>query len=172
MPAVMRGRITAAEFELKVDAFLEAIIGRQHAMRIEDDRLPQLWKEVLEERLDPGVSKWRKLEALCGYDPDEASDEAINALIQDQAGLGSGALEEVAAEGRHSTNAVLMPILDLAGSKAKPTVGGFRGKMPELSTKPRYEAHMRPWQQASKLAQKARKEWGLGEQPISVGRRN
>jgi len=160
-------RVTAAEFETKVDAFLEGVLSRMHSLSIDEDSLPELWKTVLDERRDSEAAQWRKLEALCGYDPDEAPEALIKALIQDQAGLGNGALEEMAAEGRHSTKELLKPILDLAASRRRPAGGGFHGKMPELSAKPRYEPHMRTWQQASKLAQIARKEWGLGQKPIS-----
>ncbi len=160
-------RITAAEFDRKVDSFIEGVLSRMHSLEIRDDILPVLWAEVMKERNDGEAAQWRKLEALCGYDPDEAPKAIIKTLINDQVGLGSGALEEVAAEGRHSTAKVLKPIIDLASSKATPTTGGFHGKMPELFAKPNYEAVSRPWQQASKLAQLARKEWGLDKHSIT-----
>lgn len=160
-------RITAAEFEQKVDAFMEKVLTRAHACGIRDDSLPGLWKEVLEERQDPEMIQWRKLEALCGYDPDEAPEEMIKFLIEDKAGLGGDALEEVAAKGRHSTQEVLQPILELAKSKAKPVGGGFRGTMPELNTARRKNPNDRPWQRAAKLAQLVRKDWNLGKNPVS-----
>lgn len=159
-------RITAAEFEQKVDAFMEGVLSRMHSLGIAEDTLPAQWAEVLAERNNPPAVQWRKLEALCGYDPDEAPSALIKSLAEDEAHLGGQALEEVAAQGRHATAEVLGPILNLAGSKAKPTSGGFRGKMPELA-RPKYEAGLRPWQQASKLARLARREWGLGSRAIT-----
>lgn len=160
-------RITAAEFEHKVDSFMEGVISRMHAFGMESDNLPKLWAEVKEERHDPDAAQWRKLEALCGYDPDEAPAAIIKMLIEDKAHLGSKALEEVAALGRHSTANVLKPILVLANSKTKPTGGGFRGKMPELTAGRKHVDRERPWQQAAKLAKRARKEWGLGKQQVT-----
>jgi hypothetical protein len=160
-------RITATEFEAKVDSFIEGVLSRMDSIGITQNPLPTIWASVLEERNNSEVSKWRKMEALCGYDPDEAPRKIIQPLIQDSTGLGNGALEEVAAEGRHSVKKVLKPILDFAVSKGKPGVGGFRGKMPELSTRPSYEPHFRPWQKGSKLAQFLRRKWKLGEEPIS-----
>ena len=88
-------------------------------------------------------------------------------LISDHAGLGAIALEEVAAEGRHSTSNMLEPILKLAKATTTPAVGGFRGKMPRLSSKPRPQAGERPWRQAANLARLARQQWGLGTLPVS-----
>ena len=167
----MVARITAAEFERKVDAFLECVLSRMHSLGIEDDTLPELWSEVLKERRDPTASQWRKLEALCGYDPDDAPAEILELLIADKARLGGQALEEVAAQGRHSTAEVLQSILDLASSKTTPASGGFRGKMPKLTSLQKDDANARPWQRAAKLAQLARKEWGLGKQPITNSHR-
>ena len=163
-------RITAAEFERKVDAFMEGVLSRLHSLGIEGDQLPALWAEVVAERQDSQATRWRKLEALCGYDPDEAPSETIETLMADRASLGSSALEEVAAHGRHGIATVLSQICTLATSNAMPTAGGFRGKMPALSGKQEYAAGARPWQRADQLAREARKDWGLAKEPVTNGR--
>ena len=160
-------RITAAEFENKVDAFMAGILTRLHTMNICDDSLPELWSEVQAERSDPETTQWRKLEALCSYDPDEAPAALVRMLISDDSHLGSHALEEVAAQGRHSTREVLSSILALANSTGKPKTGGFRVRMPLLRDAPSHHASDRPWQRAAKLAQQARRAWNLGQQPIN-----
>lgn len=160
-------RITAKAFERGIDAFLTLVLSRLHGEGQRSSELAELWAEVRKERGDPKLAQWRRLEALCGYDPDEAPEELIEILIADPAGLGGPALEEVSAGGRHSTQEVLQPILELAKAKSKPAAGGFRGKMPELKTRPRKDPNARPWQRATKLAQQARKEWDLGKKPIS-----
>jgi len=162
----INARITAAEFERKVDAFMGKVITRAHALNIHDHGLHELWNEILEERQDPKATRWRKLEALCGYDPDEAPEALIKHLLDDPAKLGGFALEELAAHGRHNTQDLLKPILKLAKSNTKPTGGGFRGKIPQLKSQPQSNPADRPWQQAAKLAQQARKEWDLGTKPI------
>ena len=159
--------VTAAEFERKVDAFMASIISRQHSMSITDDSLPELWAEVQAERSDPDAAQWRKLEALCGYDPDEAPSALVEMLLNDPSHLGGHALEEVAAQGRHHTPQVLRPILALANSFGKPTDGGFRGTIPVLTGTPTCHAHDLPWQQGAKLARQARQEWNFGRQLIS-----
>ncbi|MEZ5583131.1 MAG: hypothetical protein R3F37_10530 [Candidatus Competibacteraceae bacterium] len=115
-------RISAVEFEQKVDAFLEGVLSRLHSLKIKEDALPNLWSEVLTERRDQKIARWRKLEALCGYDPDEAPASMVEMLIENEARLGGMALEEVAAAGRHSTTDVLTSILNLAKSTTPPKV--------------------------------------------------
>ncbi|HEX9048805.1 MAG TPA: hypothetical protein VF988_17400 [Verrucomicrobiae bacterium] len=159
--------ITAAEFERRVDAFMASIISRQHSMNITDDHLPELWAEVQAERSDPEAAQSRKLEALCGYDPDEAPSALVETLIKDSSHLGSHALEEVAAQGRHHTQQVLRPILAIANSSGKPKEGGFRGTVPALIGTPDRHARGLPWQEAGQFARQARQEWNLGRQLIS-----
>jgi hypothetical protein len=160
--------ITAMEFERKVDAFMASIISRQYSMGITDDSLPELWAEVQAERSDPDAAQWRKLEALCGYDPDEAPSGLVEMLLSDPSHLGGHALEEVAAQGRHDTEQVLRPILALANSSGKPKAGGFRGIIPALTTRsPASHSSDLPWQQGVKFAHQARQDWNLGRQFIS-----
>ena len=160
-------RITGKAFESGIDAFLTLVLSRLHAEGHGNSELAELWAEVMRERGDPKLAQWRRLEAICGFDPGEAPEALIEMLVTDKHGLGGKALEEVAAQGRHSTAEVLTPILALANSKVKPTAGGFRGKMPQLTIGKKHDAKARPWQQAAKLAQLARKEWGLGKQPVT-----
>jgi hypothetical protein len=160
-------RITAAEFERAVDLFMNGVLSRMDAMGIKEDNLPTLWSEILQERGSVEATQWRRLEALCGYDPDEAPESLIKMLIEDDAHLGSEALEEVAAQGRHATPEVLQTIVDLANSTARPEIGGFRGRMPRLTSPKQYSTRLRPWKQGAELAQLARKEWGLGIEPIT-----
>lgn len=159
--------ITGKAFESGIDAFLTLVLSRLHAEGHQKSELAELWAEVTRERRDPKLSQWRRLEAICGYDPGEAPEKIIEMLVTDSDGLGGTALEEVAAQGRHSTTEVLMPILTLARSQAKPTAGGFRGKMPKLTAAKKLDPQARPWQQATNLAQLSRTQWGLGKQPVS-----
>lgn len=160
-------RITAKAFESGIDAFLMLVLSRLHGEGHGNSELSQLWAEVQKERGDPRLTQWRRLEAICGYNPGEAPESMIEMLVADTAQLGGRALEEVAAEGRHSTSKMLKEILDLAKSNTKATDGGFRCRMPELSAGIKHDAKARPWKQASKLAQVARKEWGLGKKPVT-----
>jgi hypothetical protein len=160
-------RISAAEFERKVDSFIANVLSRLDAMGVEDNTLPALWDEVREERHGPEAYQRRKFEAMAGYDPDDAPDDLLIALLYDKANLGQAALEEIAAEARHHTIDVLDPILRFARSTTAPSRGGFRGRLPELQAKPQPVAGDPPWKKAAKLAQFTRAQWGLGNNPIN-----
>lgn len=157
----VQARISAADFERKVDAFMEGVLSRLDSLSIRDATLPGLWEEVMAERSDSATYARRKLEAMAGYDPDEAPVELLLQMIEDKANLGKSALEEVTAEARHATGPVLQTILELDKSKT----GGFRGKMPSLRGMPRADGE-RPWQSAARLAQFTRQQWNFGNKPI------
>jgi len=158
------GRITAAEFENKVDTFMESVISRLRALEIKDDGLPGLWAEVMAERNDPKSAPCRKLEAMAGYDPDEAPEGLLAKLLEDQNDLGKSAIEEVAAEARHSVNEALQPMRGVSRSQ-KPKEGGYRVTIPQLDGTMTDDGDL-PWQSAGKLAARARKEWNLGDKPL------
>ncbi len=161
-----QARITAAEFEKKVDSFIENILSRLHALEINDAALPELWNEVLAERSDEEAYRRRKLEAMAGFDPDKAPDAFLSRLLEDKAHLGKEALAEVAAAERLSTESVLDTIQALAKSKEPPKMGGFRGKMRSLDDKPQFIAGEAPWLSAARLAKHARKHWNFDDKPI------
>jgi hypothetical protein len=159
-------RITAAEFEQKVDEFMEGVLSRHDALGVKDKTLANLWNEIVAERHDPQVSERRKLEAMAGYDPDEAPNELLAQLLDDTEQLGKSALEEVATEARHATGEALRPIRDLGRSR-KPKTGGFRVSMPDLDKSVLAQVDGdRPWQRGNKLARLVRNEWGFDKKPI------
>jgi hypothetical protein len=161
--------ITAVDFERKVDAFLASVLSRLGALDVTDETLPKLWAEVLAERDDAAVYEHRKLEAIAGFDPDNAPDTLLTKLMGYKTLLGKGALEEIVADSRHESVKVLESFSELSKFKSKPGAGGFRSSLPRLDTKPKRPIQLdQPWKTAARLAQTARKEWGFdGITPIS-----
>lgn len=162
----VQARVSVAEFEQKVDAFMESMLSRLRSLNLADDCLPGLWAEILEERGDPERSQQRKLEAMAGFDPDQAPAEMIESLLEDPDRLGRSALAEMAAETRQDTEKVLETIRELGRAGANPRNGGFRARIPELPTLPEFEGERRPWQKAADLAVHARNYWGFGRKPV------
>ena len=158
--------VSAVEFERAVDTFLAAVISRHHSLCLSDQTLPKLWAEVQGERRNPEASQWRKLEALCGYDPDEAPEGLVAELLQDPAHLGAPALEEVAAQGRHKVATVLRQILALADANGQSNQGGFRCTIPDLTGPSAKLSDAAPHDLGARLARQARQEWNLGRKPI------
>ena len=74
------------------------ILGRLRDRGVAETNLDRLWNDVLVERADPELSRHRKLEALCGKDPDEADPAPLDRLMADAAPLGEQAIEELAAD--------------------------------------------------------------------------
>ena len=163
----VHARITAVEFEQRVDEFMESVLSRLQSLGLQDECLPALWAEVLAERHDPKAYQRRKMEAMAGFDADAAPDELLKQLLEDEEELGKSALAEVAAEARHATGETLKVIRDLGRSRTKPKPGGFRAFMPTLPVPLSLKENGdRPWQTAAKLARLAREQWGFGRKPI------
>lgn len=159
--------VTAAEFERAVDTFLSLVLARLQGEGYRKSELEELWGEVMRERIDPELARRRKLEALCGYDPDEAPAQMIGDLVRDGSKLGSRALEEIAAYGRQKTPAVLEQIETLA-ELGGPGRAGIRATLPRRCPGWKNLASgKRPWRRASMIAKMARQEWGLGSGPIN-----
>jgi hypothetical protein len=162
-------RIQASEFESGVDSFLSLVLSRLDAEGFALSELNELWKEVTNERANPQLASIRRMEAICGYDPDEAPASLLDLLLKDTYQLGKIAVEEVAAHKKHATQAALNDIRSLAITKRSPSSqsGGFRAHPQTLKTKPKGKNGMRPWERAAILARHARKEWNIGDEPIS-----
>lgn len=90
--------IEASDFESAVDSFIEQVVGKLRAEKIEDSNLETVWKDVIEERTIPELARHRRLEALMGRDPDEADPEVIDRLIREAEDLGEWAIQELAAK--------------------------------------------------------------------------
>ncbi|TBU88438.1 ImmA/IrrE family metallo-endopeptidase [Phytopseudomonas dryadis] len=89
--------ISTADFENEVDRFIETVLRRLEDCQVTESNLADIWRAVLEERLDEGLSRQRKLEALLGEDPGEVDETLIQRLLVDATLTGQDALEEIAA---------------------------------------------------------------------------
>lgn len=159
--------IPAFEFENKVSMFVESVIARLVGLGIDAPELVELWKEVCIERQDSALSKWRKLEAIMGFDPDEAPDHLVVGLKDAADNYGSSAIEEVAAA---SQGKVLDILGELSGAPLAESTGlhipEFGTLQKEIS---RVSQTLYPWQMGEQAARIARKAWHLGEGPVSTG---
>lgn len=161
--------LPAGAFEHAVDQFVDGVLARLASERPRDTpaKLGKLWGEVCEERGDPQLTRWRKLEAILGFDPDEAPDGLIKhlqALIDD---YGASAIEEMAAESAERAADDITVLWD-----------DVRQRSPVVSIKQaaslrrclRTETHPvgYPWQRAEEAAKIVREAWGLGRGPVTT----
>jgi hypothetical protein len=159
--------VIANELEGGMHSFIEAVIGRLADMRIDTAGLDRLWSEVLAERRDPELTAWRKIEAIMGYDPDDAPEQVIAALQIAAREYGSGAVEEMAAESKENALADIEALWGEPRREALPLV------IPHFDTLKRrindeLGSSLFPWQKATEAARLVREVLSLAPGPIST----
>jgi len=122
--ADMAAVLQASDFESGTNDFIEQVVERLKAEKIENTNLETVWRSILEERRTPSLAKARKLEALLGQEPDESDPEILKQLISDAEDLSIGAVEEIAADhgigDRIATAKELREIAAVKGYDASP----------------------------------------------------
>lgn len=150
--------ISVGEFEQGIDRYIEAVLERLSSFDSTGNFLPDLWSEVCAERCDPEQSVARKLEALLGYDPDEAPTSVIDGLQGIAKSLGRGAVEEVASASQNDAMDEVRDLLDQQ-TKATPAVVPERNRLrQEIAKIGRVQL---PWQQGMRVAELVRNAWGI-----------
>ena len=92
MPAV----VAAADFEQALDAFIGLTLQFLAAAGLSNSDLHKHWHDLNAERNDPEFARFRRFEALLGFDPDELDDAQIANWLDDAARIGENALDELA----------------------------------------------------------------------------
>lgn len=88
--------VPAMAFESAVDRLASTVLERLSAASFAETNLQAIWKDLCLERSDPEISRFRRLEALLGFDPDEIAEEHIGERLKDGQYLGESALDELA----------------------------------------------------------------------------
>ncbi len=88
--------VPAVAFEVEVDKFLDTLSSEQAGFLSDWEALRAQTNSLSDERLDPELSAWRRLEAQLGYDVDEAPDALIRSLSDFQREYGAAAVAEAA----------------------------------------------------------------------------
>ena len=90
--------VLTSAFDSAVDAFIESVLELLPGRGRPDDSLRTLWAEIRQERQDPVVERFRRMEARIGSDPDEREEGEIEALLARAVQLGEAAFEELASD--------------------------------------------------------------------------
>jgi hypothetical protein len=106
--------LTAKEFESAIDQFVLQVLGQLAAEGVKNSNLESLWSDLTRERQDTRLRRRRKLEALMGFDPDEADEAVLEGLVQDGKILGESAVEEIAADHHGGAVASAKELADIA----------------------------------------------------------
>lgn len=162
--------IQASDFERFVDSLLETIAGRLDARRYRDTDLQRLLDELRNERSDPEFSRWRQLEAMAGYDPDEAPEEFIAALVALTDEIGWSTLQELTAHSRERALEDIVSLTEVLKQR------GTDFQITELNSLRESVANdvgnttNPPWVRAAEAAHKTRQHFGLNGESISSRR--
>lgn len=158
--------ISVHQFASGIHSFIEAVIRRLSDTEVRSSELQNLWKEVLVERYDPKLASWRRLEAIMGYDPDEAPEQIMTALQFTAREYGSGAVEEMAAE---SMQDAVTNIETLWGRPRKEAIPVIIPSFEDLKRRiSKIQPSLFPWQRATEAARIVRKLWSLSPGPVST----
>lgn len=88
--------VSLKEFERETSNFIASVLSRLDALGRPDTDLHQLWRLIQEDRANPDLLRWRKLEARMGYDPDECPETLKSLALDLEKELGSETLSELA----------------------------------------------------------------------------
>ncbi|MBF0271639.1 MAG: hypothetical protein HQL98_06230 [Magnetococcales bacterium] len=146
-----------------IESFVQTVLARLEVVGIQDTELHALWQELSNERRDPRIALYRKLEAGLGFDPDDAPEDIVDFFMGLSAEAGKAAVGELAAACASRDSSFVWDALDKSRSS-----GGVPGSFSELRTlKIKNTRHDFPWDRGRQLARAARCAMGHGNDPIS-----
>ena len=152
--------IPLADFEHEVDEFLSSTIARLSDTLDTETELSVLWRDVIRERRDRDLSRWRQLEACMGYDPDEGPHDLLHGLHRAMETYGEGAVREIAAACKNDSRSLLDTVAKEAQDGALvvhvPSYDDLRSRIGTESS----PSH-RPWVRAKQAARMVRKAWHM-----------
>lgn len=159
--------VPAADFENAVDSLVGGVLHRLDDAGQAETNLQKLWQDLTVERNDPALARFRRLEALLGFDPDEVDAASIESRLKDADSLGEQALDELAI----GTAKTMLS----ASAIVKATAAyGF-----DTNSNDAFRLHCRramqwgqraAWRIGADTANTVRQQAGLSDQPVSDSR--
>jgi Zn-dependent peptidase ImmA (M78 family) len=162
----MPASIALPDFQRTIGNFIVSVISRLDATDCHNTELSNLWQIIQEELSEPESTKYRRIEAEMGYDPDECPDELMNKAMKLGQEMGAAALSELAPiYGKSASQTPLAAIEELAES------GGMVGT-PTVLPPPYAETAPQgaPWERAVATAGALRKMLGNLDRMMDTGK--
>ena len=164
-----RETVPAGDLEKAIDDFVSTILQRLDRQQLRDTNLHRLWDDLAEERGDPGLSRFRRMEAQLGRDPDEIDEQVVQRCLEDAAALGECAWGEMAADiarrgvppDRMASARDFRDMAQQSGFDARP------GDSVRLDPAPSFPPRLAAWQLGADAAQQLRNREGLDGHPLS-----
>ena len=160
------GLVRADDFERTLDRFIETTVARLGATGHDDADLVSLWRELTNERRDTEVGRFRRLEAMLGFDPDEAPETIMAELLAFGQQWGDVATDEVAAAFKVRASLYAQALIGEARQHAVPLK--VQGADVLIMSGELRDDGERPWDAGYRLAETVRDHYGLGVGPIAT----
>ena len=159
--------VSASDWECAVDQFVSHVLSLLDNANVTDTELHAIWKELNDERDDAGLSAYRRIEALLGFDVDEGEEAYIEAAVRDTEELGTEAINELATgTGRDRMSASdIRNMSNVMGSdlKVEDSVSLLHEDIPEVAQWGQVDA----WRIGEQFAHSIRQEARWSEGPVS-----
>ena len=169
--ALQREAVPIDGLEAAIDAFMENVLARLDHTGIRDTNLHRLWNDLGVERRNPENTRFRRLEAQMGYDPDELDDSAVRYHLNDAVWLGEEALGEIAGDAAlHGQGQSQMLSAQEVSSVAQQS--GFDADMNDVVELPVTDFLLQPgdvpaWRVGAGAARILRHQLDMDGQPVS-----
>ena len=158
--------VPSMDVEREVDRFVDLILERVSGAGLAGTNLQTLWHDLGIERNTPEIARFRRLEALLGFDPDAQDAELIENLLSDAPLLGENALDEIvisAAEAGSVLTAGQITEVTAASAFDMDPSAAFRFSLPVTMQ----WGDAAAWRVGVKVADAVRQEARLADQPIA-----
>lgn len=163
--------VSVEELTDGIDAFARSIMCRLADSGLRTTNLRVLARDLDQARQDRYETRFRRLEALLGFDPDEAPQADVDRRLADGDRIGSKALEELAA---HATGVGAAPlagddvavIAEVAGFDANPQ---DMARVLETGGVPAWGT-CEAWQVGVAMAKELRRQERLNGEPVANAR--
>ncbi len=163
--------VRAETLENAIDGFVEDILMQLDRKGIRNSNLHRLWNDLSEERENPELACYRRLEAQLGYEPDEADESELKSWLENANKLGEKALGEIVADvklGDHTSSRIFherdfVEIAERDGFEANPDNAIKLDNMTDISQP---AGSVQAWNLGQLFAQGIRSQEKLRDQPI------
>ncbi|MFP4172064.1 MAG: ImmA/IrrE family metallo-endopeptidase [Candidatus Hydrogenedentota bacterium] len=151
-------------FATAVDDFMDLVLNRLEAVDLSESELRDIWKEIEEERADPALKEFRRMEAMLGFDPDEIDSGVVERFVKLRESIGKPASGEIAAACSSED-----PIARLEKITEAVEMEGMLGKfsIPAIEEPAEDRGERPPWARGHELARNVREAMGLNGQAIT-----
>ena len=163
--------VPAGDLEAEIDRFARQVLGILDNANVHDTNLHRLWNDLRTERTDPDSTRFRRLEARLGFDPDEIDERTISSYLDDAKEIGDNAVEELAAHAAHLDRGA-----NVASASALRQISIDRGfdanadAAVRLNFESREWAENPAWRTGEDAARAIRRQENLGTDPVCNAR--